>query len=156
VTLLPLLPQVILEEFGKFINATVGADMNQRNQYYGIIFDEINKLTDAGKPIKVSLLSSSISACARVRACVRPCVRACVCVCVHFSACMAFAQVSYIISRCSLHGMRHNSRYIPSWTNTSLQGTLASAHADCLSCLHHQINIVSWIGLTNWARDYTL
>ncbi|DBB02500.1 hypothetical protein WJX82_002641 [Trebouxia sp. C0006] len=43
---------VILEEFGKFINATVGADMNQRNQYYGIIFDEINKLTDAGKPIK--------------------------------------------------------------------------------------------------------
>ncbi len=81
-TLLPLLPQVILEEFGKFINATVGADMNQRNQYYGIIFDEINKLTDAGKPIKVSLLSSSISACARVRACVRSCVRACVRVCV--------------------------------------------------------------------------
>ena len=57
-TTLPLLLQVILEEFGKFINATVGADMNQRNQYYGIIFDEINKLTDAGKPIKVSLLSS--------------------------------------------------------------------------------------------------
>ena len=45
--------QVILEEFGKFINLTVGADMAQRNQYYGIIFDEINKLTVAGKPIKV-------------------------------------------------------------------------------------------------------
>ena len=48
-----VLLQVILEEFGKFINLTVGADMAQRNQYYGIIFDEINKLTDAGKPIKV-------------------------------------------------------------------------------------------------------
>ena len=81
-TVLSLLPQVILEEFGKFINTTVGADMNQRNQYYSIIFDEINKLTDAGKPIKVSLLSSSIIAC----------------MCVRFSACMAFAQVSYIIS----------------------------------------------------------
>ena len=46
--------QVILEEFGKYINLTTGADMAQRNQYYGIIFDEINKLTDAGKPIKVS------------------------------------------------------------------------------------------------------
>ena len=46
--------QVILEEFGKYINLTTGADMAQRDQYYGIIFDEINKLTDAGKPIKVS------------------------------------------------------------------------------------------------------
>ncbi len=46
--------QVILEEFGKIINATIGADMAQRNQYYGIIFDEINKLNDAGKPIKVT------------------------------------------------------------------------------------------------------
>ena len=81
-TVLSLLPQVILEEFGKFINTTVGADMNQRNQYYSIIFDEINKLTDAGKPIKVSLLSSSIIAC----------------MCVRFSACMAFAHMSYIIS----------------------------------------------------------
>lgn len=52
-----LLWQVILEEFGKFINATVGADMDQRNQYYGIIFDEINTLTDAGKPIKASLFN---------------------------------------------------------------------------------------------------
>ncbi len=81
-TTLPLLLQVILEEFGKFINATVGADMNQRNQYYGIIFDEINKLTDAGKPIKVSLLSSSIIACMYVQ----------------ISAYMASVQVSYMIS----------------------------------------------------------
>ena len=78
---LPLLLQVILEEFGKFINATVGADMNQRNQYYGIIFDEINKLTDAGKPIQVTLLSSSHA-----------------CMFVRFSAHMAFAQMAYIIS----------------------------------------------------------
>lgn len=49
--------QVILEEFGKFINLTVGADMAQRNQYYGIIFDEINKQNDAGKPIQVCLTS---------------------------------------------------------------------------------------------------
>ena len=49
--------QVILEEFGKFINLTVGADMAQRNQYYGIIFDEINKQNDAGKPIQVGLTS---------------------------------------------------------------------------------------------------
>ena len=43
-----------MEEFGKYINLTTGADMEQRNQYYSIIFDEINQLTDAGKPIKVS------------------------------------------------------------------------------------------------------
>ncbi len=65
----------MLEEFGKLIHATVGADMNQRNQHQGIIFDEVNKLTDAGKPIKVSLLSSSIIAC----------------MCEHFS--MAFAHM---------------------------------------------------------------
>ena len=29
--------------------------MAQRNQYYSIIFDQINRLIDAGKPIKVSL-----------------------------------------------------------------------------------------------------
>ena len=91
--MLPLLPQVILEEFGKLIDATVGADMNQRNQYYGIIFDEINKLTDAGKPIKVSLLSSSIIA--------RMCER--------FS--MAFAhmlsQMRFQLSSCRTHVMIH-------------------------------------------------
>ena len=48
------LVQVILEEFGKFINLTVGADMAQRNQFYGIIFDEINVQNQAGKPIQVS------------------------------------------------------------------------------------------------------
>ena len=52
-TLCCVLCQVILEEFGKYINLTTGADMAQRNQYYSIIFDEINRLTDAGKPIKV-------------------------------------------------------------------------------------------------------
>ena len=56
-----LLWQVVLEEFGKFINATVGADMDQRNQYYGIIFDEINTLTDAGKPIKASVFRNCFS-----------------------------------------------------------------------------------------------
>ncbi len=88
--MLPLLPQVMLEEFGKFINATVGADINQRNQYYGIIFDEINKLASS---IKVSLMSSSIIAC----------------MCERFS--MAFAhmlsQMRFQLSSCRTHVMIH-------------------------------------------------
>jgi len=113
VTLLPLLPQVILEEFGKFINATVGADMNQRNQYYGIIFDEINKLTDAGKPIKVSLLSSSISACARVRACVRPCVRAFVRACVRACVRVCVCALQRLHGICA--SVLHNQQMFTAW-----------------------------------------
>lgn len=35
--------------------------MAQRNQYYSIIFDEINRLTDAGKPIKVSAIMGDMT-----------------------------------------------------------------------------------------------
>eukprot|EP00884_Botryococcus_braunii_P015420 jgi/Botrbrau1/2561/Bobra.0079s0047.1 len=38
---------ILLEEFGKWLNATVRADMAQRNLYFRIIFDESNRLINA-------------------------------------------------------------------------------------------------------------
>jgi hypothetical protein len=47
--------QLLLEEFGKWLNATVKADMPERNKYFSIVFDEVNKQINAGTYMKVSV-----------------------------------------------------------------------------------------------------
>ena len=45
--------QVILEEFGKWLNASVNATMAERNRYFGVVFNESNRLILAGSNLKV-------------------------------------------------------------------------------------------------------
>lgn len=46
--------QLLLEEFGKWLNATVKADIPERNKYFSIVFDEVNRQINAGTYMKVS------------------------------------------------------------------------------------------------------
>ncbi|KAK9837439.1 hypothetical protein WJX81_002398 [Elliptochloris bilobata] len=43
---------VILEEFGKWLNASVNATMAERNHYFNIVFNESNRLIAAGSNLK--------------------------------------------------------------------------------------------------------
>lgn len=51
--------QVILEEFGKWINATVNATMAERDSYFNIVFNESNQLISAGSSLKVRILANA-------------------------------------------------------------------------------------------------
>ena len=39
--------QLLLEEFGKELNATLNATMAQRNQYFSVVFNETSALINA-------------------------------------------------------------------------------------------------------------
>ncbi|KAK9815739.1 hypothetical protein WJX72_008765 [[Myrmecia] bisecta] len=44
---------LLLEEFGKIINSTLGADMQQRDLFFAIVFDEVNKqIVAPNSPLK--------------------------------------------------------------------------------------------------------
>ena len=49
--------QLILEEFGKWLNVTQGATLAQRGQYLSIVYDEVNRNIEQGTPLQVSPLS---------------------------------------------------------------------------------------------------
>lgn len=45
---------LLLEEFGKWVNLTLKADVAQRDKYFKVIYDETEKaLADPGNPLKV-------------------------------------------------------------------------------------------------------
>ncbi len=44
--------QVILEEFGKWLNASENATMAERDRYFGVVFNESNGLIAAGSSLK--------------------------------------------------------------------------------------------------------
>ncbi len=47
--------QLILEEFGKWLNSSVNATMDQRNKYFGIVYDEVETAASLpGSPLKVN------------------------------------------------------------------------------------------------------
>ncbi len=46
--------QLILEEFGKWLNVTQGATLEQRRQYLSIVYDEVNRNVEQGTPLQVS------------------------------------------------------------------------------------------------------
>lgn len=46
--------QLILEEFGKWLNSSVNATMDERNKYFGIVYDECQSNMDLqGSSLKV-------------------------------------------------------------------------------------------------------
>ena len=53
--------QVILEEFGKWINATVNATMAERDRYFNIVFNETNQLITAGSSLKVRTCANALA-----------------------------------------------------------------------------------------------
>jgi len=44
--------QVILEEFGKWLNASENATMAERDRYFGVVFNESNGLIASGSSLK--------------------------------------------------------------------------------------------------------
>lgn len=52
---------MILEEFGKWINATVNATMAERDRYFSIVFNESNQLITDGSSLKVRTCDDAFS-----------------------------------------------------------------------------------------------
>ena len=45
---------MLLEEFGKWLNTSVNATMDERNKYFGVVYNESQALIDLpGSPLKV-------------------------------------------------------------------------------------------------------
>lgn len=44
---------MILEEFGKWLNVTLNATLEQRMKYLHIVYDEVNRNIQQGTPLQV-------------------------------------------------------------------------------------------------------